>query len=154
VKLSALLPPAHVRVPLTARARLDAIDELLAVIPFEDADARVTAREAVLERERETSTGIGRGVAIPHGRTAAVDEHRCAIGIAPLGIDWEAIDGLPCRIVFLCLSEEHDAAEHVRVLSQFARVLNNAASRHALEIATTADEVRRVFLEDEEREGL
>jgi mannitol/fructose-specific phosphotransferase system IIA component (Ntr-type) len=154
VKLSALLPAAQIRVPMTARTKAEAIEELLAAVAFESPAQREAARAAVLAREAEISTGIGRGVAVPHGRTAAVTRHFCAFGVAPSPIAWDAIDGLPCRLFFLCVSAERDAAAHIRVLSQVARVLNNATTRRALETAGTEDDVRRIFLEDEEREGL
>ena len=154
MKLSALLPAAQIRVPLVARTKADAIEELLAAVAFESDAVRAAAREAVLAREAEISTGIGRGVAVPHGRAAAVKRHHCAIGVAAAPIDWDAIDAAPCRLVFLCVSADQDAAAHVRVLSQVARVLNNSTTRSALEAAKTAEDVRRVFLEDEEREGL
>ena len=154
VKLSTLLPASQIRVPLTARTKTEAIDELLAAVPFESDTQRRAARDAAIAREAEISTGIGRGVAIPHGRTAAVSGHHCAFGVAASPIDWDAIDGTPCRILFLCVSPEHDAAGHIRVLSQVARVLNNSKTRQAIETARTADDIRRVFLDDEEREGL
>ena len=154
MKLSALLPVAQIRVPLSARTKADAIDELLAAVAFESDGQRVAARAAVLARESEISTGIGRGVAVPHGRTAAVARHYCAFGVAPSPIPWDAIDGAPSRLIFLCVSAEHDAAAHIRVLSQVARVLNNSTTRHALESAKRPEDVRRVFLDDEEREGL
>lgn len=154
MKLSALLPATQIRVPLAARTKAAAIDELLAAVAFEDAAQRAQARDAVLARETELSTGIGRGVAVPHGRTAGVTRHFCAFGVAATPLDWQAIDGVACRLVFLCISAEHDAAAHVRVLSQVARVLNNSATRQALESARTPEDVRRVFLDDEEREGL
>jgi len=154
VKLSALLPAAQIRVPLAARTKDAAVLELLAAVPFESDAQREAARAAVLHRETEISTGIGRGVAVPHGRTSAVARHHCAFGVAAAPIDWDAVDGAPCKLVFLCVSGEHDAVAHVRVLSQVARVLNNSTTRQALEGAATPQDVRRVFLEDEEREGL
>ncbi len=154
MKLSALLPAEQIRVPLAARTKAEAIDELLAAVPFESAAQRAAAREAVLAREAEISTGIGRGVAVPHGRTAAVSRHHCAFGVSKAPIAWDAIDGTPCRIFFLCVSAMQDAAAHIRVLSQVARVLNNSATRAGIESATAPDDVRRVFREDEEREGL
>jgi mannitol/fructose-specific phosphotransferase system IIA component (Ntr-type) len=154
VKLSAILPAAQIRVPLLGRTKSEAIEELLAAAPFESDAQRAAARRSVLERETEISTGIGRGVAVPHGRTAAVSRHHCAFGVAATPIPWDAIDAVPCRILFLCVSAEQDAAAHMRVLSQVARVLNNSTTRQALETAAGPDDVRRVFLEDEEREGL
>ncbi len=154
MKLSTLLPAAQIRVPLTARNKTEAVAELLAVVAFESDAQRAAARDAVLARETELSTGIGRGVAVPHGRTSAVARHHCAFGVAAAPIEWDAVDGKPCRLFFLCVSAETDAVAHVRVLSQVARVLNNSTTRDALESAKSADDVRRVFLEDEEREGL
>lgn len=154
MKLSALLPASHVVVPLAARSKEEAIETLLAAMSFDSAEQRDAARAAVFAREAEISTGIGRGVAVPHGRTAAVDRHVCAFGVAGEPIPWDAVDGAPCRLVFLCVSEEKDAAGHMRVLSQVARVLNNSKTRQALESAREGEDVRRVFLEDEERENL
>ena len=154
MKLSSLLPVTQIRVPLGAGSKEAALDELLALLPLGDAAQRETVRAAVLERERELSTGIGRGVAIPHGKTAAVTRHVCAFGVAREPLDFEAVDGQPCTLFFLCVSNPKDAGEHVRVLSQVARVLNNAQARAALEAARTPEEVRQVFLDDEQREGL
>ena len=154
MRLSDLLPSEQIRVPLRARTKSEAVDELLALLPLADDAQRTEVRASVLARETEMSTGIGRGVAIPHGKTAVVARHACAFGVAPEGIDYGAIDGLPCRIFFLCVSNPRDGGEHVRVLSQVARVLNDARARAALEGAQAADDVRRVFLDDEAREGL
>jgi mannitol/fructose-specific phosphotransferase system IIA component (Ntr-type) len=154
VKLSTLLPVAQICVPLRAQSKADAIEELLVALAVPEDGRRRAIRDAVLARESELSTGIGRGVAIPHGKTAAVPRHTCAFGVAPAGIDWGAVDGLPCRIVFLCVSNPKDAGEHVRVLSQVARVLNDSRARTALESAAAPEDVRRVFLDDESREGL
>lgn len=155
MKLSSLLPAGQILVPLSARTKDDAVDELLALLPIADPAQRAAVRESVLARELELSTGIGRGVAVPHGKTTAVARHACAIGVVPgEGIDWAAIDSLPCRIIFLCVSNPKDAGEHVRVLSQFARVLNDSRARDAIENATVPDDVRRIFLDDEAREGL
>lgn len=158
MKLSSLLPAGQIVVPLSARTKDAVVDELLALLPIADEAQRAAVRESVLSRETELSTGIGRGVAIPHGKTAAVARHACAFGVVPIasgeGIDWTAIDSLPCRIVFLCVSNPKDAGEHVRVLSQVARVLNDSRARAALENAATPDDVRRIFLDDEAREGL
>lgn len=154
MRLSELLPAAQILVPLRASTRDETIDALLAALPLGDVATRDAVRASVLARESELSTGIGRGVAIPHGKTTAVTRHTCAFAVAPQGVEWNAVDGLPCRIVFLCISNPKHVGEHVRVLSQVARVLNDARARAALEGAASPDDVRRVFLDDEAREGL
>ena len=154
VKLSALLPVGQVLVPMTATSKDVAIRELLALLPLDGEEERSLVYASVMQRETELSTGIGRGVAIPHGKTTAVSRHVCAFGVARHPVDFGAMDGLPCRIFFLCVSNPKQSLEHVRVLAQVARVLNNQVARQALENATTAEDVRRVFLDDEQREGL
>jgi mannitol/fructose-specific phosphotransferase system IIA component (Ntr-type) len=149
VKLSDLLPSQQVRVPLRSSTKAEIIDELLELIPFDTSQAREQAREAVLKREAELTTGIGGGVAIPHGQSEAVEGHLCAFGVAPEPVDFQSIDGGPCRIFFLCVSNPQDMLVHVRVLSQMCRVLNCDAARTALAEATSADDVCRVFLDDE-----
>ncbi|MCG3134270.1 MAG: PTS system fructose-specific EIIABC component [Planctomycetes bacterium] len=149
MKLSQLLPAAQIRVPLLAASKPDAIAELLTLLPLRDDAQRAEVRVAVLARESELSTGIGRGVAIPHGKTEAVGRHTCAFGISAAPMDFGAIDGKPCTIFFMCVSNPKDANEHVRVLLQVARILNNPAARAALEAARTPEAVRQVFLDDE-----
>ena len=154
VRLSALLPVTQIGVPRAARTKPGVIEARRALPRSRNARARRAAHDAVVRREAELSTGIGRGVAVPHGRTPAVTRHLCAFGVAAAPVDFEAIDGQPCRLFFLCVSAEKDSLEHVRVLSQVARVLNNQTSREALERAAAPEDVRRVFQEDESREGL
>ena len=149
VKLSDLLPDEQVRVPLKSRTKTKVIEELLDLLPINDAAIRDAARDAVLNREAELTTGIGRGVAIPHGRSAAIPRHMCSFGIAHDPIDFDAIDGKPCRIFFLCVSNPNDTGPHIRVLSQMARVLNTPTARKALVGAADADQVRDVFLQNE-----
>lgn len=151
VKLSELLPVAQVIVPIGATEKFGVIDELLSSLPIADAATRARVRDAVLTREAELTTGIGGGVAIPHGQSDAIKGHLCAFGVAPTPVDFDAIDGRPCRIFFLCVSNPADVRVHVRVLSQMCRVLNSAESRKALAGAKAADDVRRVFIDDETR---
>lgn len=153
MKLSQLLPAAQIRVPLRATTKDEAIAELLSLLPLGTDGQRSDVRDAVLAREQELSTGIGRGVAIPHGKTTAVERHTCAFGIAAAPIAFDAIDGQPCSIFFLCVSNPRDSSEHVRMLLRVARVLNNPAARAALETAATPDALRQVFLDDETRSG-
>jgi mannitol/fructose-specific phosphotransferase system IIA component (Ntr-type) len=150
VKLSDLLPEAQVCVPLRARTKTAVIDELLALLPLPDATARARVREAVLARETELSTGIGRGVAIPHGRTDAVDGHLMALGIASEGVEFDAADGRPCRIFILCVSRPRDVGIHVQLLAQMCRLLNDDRARNALATATDAAAVRAALLQHEE----
>jgi mannitol/fructose-specific phosphotransferase system IIA component (Ntr-type) len=151
VQLSDLLPPAQIRVPLTATTKQAVIDELLGLLPVDDPEVARQVRAAVVTREQELTTGIGRGVAIPHGQSNQVKGHLCAFGVAAEGVDFASIDGAPCRVFFLCVSHPDDVRVHVRVLSQMCRILNNEQARNDLAGASDAAAVRAVFLADEAR---
>lgn len=138
------------KVPLAATTKRGVIEELVAVLGLPPGESQPVLR-AVLEREAQESTGIGRGVAIPHGRTSAVKGHLCALGITPGEVEFEAIDGAACRIFFLCVSRPDQPALHVQVLSQMARLLNDDASHAALAGAPSPGAAREVILAQERK---
>jgi len=146
MELAAALPLARIRAPLSAGSPLAAIEELLATLPFGDDLTRASARAAVLGREAEASTGIGGGVAIPHGRTERVDGSLCALGIAPAGIGWDAIDGAPCQIVLLCVSNSVQASRHLVLLGELAALLNDGTRRGRLAAACSPSEARSALV--------
>lgn len=81
------------------------------------------------ERERLASTGIGDGVAIPHGRVAGLDHFVAALAIRPEGVDFDAIDGRPASIFFAVVGPEKAAGEHLKCLARIGRVLRDDAVR-------------------------
>jgi PTS system fructose-specific IIA component len=153
VRLSELIPASQVRIGLAARTKREAIEELVGLLPLAAGDGREEVVRAVLERESVLSTGIGRGVAVPHGKTAAVPRLMAAMAVSPGGLPFDAVDGEPCRVFFLLVSGPDDPGPHVRALAQVARVLNRAACKRALVEARTPEEAIAVFREDERREG-
>ncbi len=154
MRLSDLLPTAQIRIGLRARTKNEAIAELVDLLPLEGPDGRPEVVRAVLERESVLSTGIGRGVAVPHGKTAAVPRLMAAMATCPEGLAFDAVDGEPCRILFLLVSNPDASGPHIRALAQVARVLNQERAKRALAEARTPEDVVAVFREDERREGL
>ncbi len=102
------------------------------------------ARRAVFAREENMSTGMQFGIAIPHGRTDAVDSLVCAIGIKPDGVDFDAVDGRPSRIFVLTLSPQSSAAPHMQFMSMVSQVLN-VQGRRALLGCDDEDEMYAVL---------
>ncbi|MFH1844574.1 MAG: PTS sugar transporter subunit IIA, partial [bacterium] len=94
-----------------------------------DADA---AMKAVLEREAQLATGVGAGVAIPHGRTSAVKAMACAIGVKHQGIDFGSTDGEPTRIVVLVLTAEAGADPYMQFVASVMGVLDEEGRRRVL----------------------
>lgn len=103
--------------------------------------------DVLSERERLASTGIGSGVAIPHGRIAQLDSLRAAVAISPSGIPFDAIDGAPVRIVVGVLAPQHHTGDHLRVLARVSRLLRSREVREQLlsakDAATAFDVIAR-----------
>jgi nitrogen PTS system EIIA component len=151
VLLTELLSPDRVLLPLPAGDRQTAIAVLTRRLA-ELANARHDAvLEAVLERESVQSTGIGFGVAIPHGRCAAVNELSMVAGVSARPVPFDAIDGEPVRLFFLIVGPEASAGLHVKLLSRIARLVRRDAVRQQLVEATTADAFYNVLLNAEAR---
>ncbi|MBI1339342.1 transcriptional regulator [bacterium] len=105
--------------------------------------------EAVNERERLGSTGVGEGVAIPHARVAGLS--RAVGGFAKLheAVDFEAIDERPCDLVFMILAPDDDGIEHLRALAKVARALRRDSVRSGLRAAQSVDAVMAVLAPDQ-----
>lgn len=153
MKLTDLLRPEQIRVPLQSTDKQGIIEELVAMLPV-NGDSRGRILDAVMERERVMSTGIGRAVAIPHGKTEAIQGILGAFGRTVDPVPFDAIDGEPVRLCFLIVSEPRTTGPHIRALAQISRVLNNGRCKDALLKAESVRDVLEVFREDEEREGL
>jgi PTS system nitrogen regulatory IIA component len=86
----------------------------------------------VLEREKLGSTGIGEGIAIPHGKLKGIDGILCAFGRSKEGIDFDAVDEKPVRIIFLLLAPIESAGLHIQMLSRISRILRDPSFRKHL----------------------
>jgi PTS system nitrogen regulatory IIA component len=86
----------------------------------------------ILEREKLGSTGIGDGVAIPHGKMKGLDRILCVFGRSKEGIDFDAVDGKPVHIFFLLLAPEDSAGLHIQMLSRISRILRDPSFRKRL----------------------
>lgn len=143
--LRAFLSPEVLRPRLLSDTKTGAIDELLDVLHENDLiHDRHEARHAVFAREQNLSTGLEHGIAIPHGRTDAVDRLVCAIGIKPEGIDFGSMDGAPTRIVILVLAPQNVSAPQLQFISLISQALNEQG-RTALLNCDTAEEMLAVL---------
>jgi len=125
---------------LRANTKIEAIDELLKVLNRRGVIKNLhRARKAILEREEILSTGIQYGIAIPHGKTDAVSHLVCAIGLKPEGLDFQAIDGLPTRIIVLSLSPKSGTAPHLQFLSAISQTLDESGRQRLLQCQTAAE---------------
>jgi mannitol/fructose-specific phosphotransferase system IIA component (Ntr-type) len=151
VLLSELLTPERVKVPLRATSKDALLEELVGVL--RDAGAVGDAAEvlrAVRAREDELSTGIGFGVAIPHGKSNAAPELAMAAGVLGQPVEFGALDGAPVSLVFMLVGPESAAGGHVKALSRISRLVRREELRGRLASCASAAEFLRVVAEAEE----
>jgi len=143
--LARFLRPALLKPRLEATNKTGVIDELLDIL-YRNGLVRdpASARKAVLEREESMSTGMEKGIAIPHGRTDAVSELVCAIGLKPDGVDFKAFDGQPSRIFVLTLSPTGASAPHVQFMAEISQILDDER-REGLLRCSTPEEMHAVL---------
>lgn len=103
------------------------------------------AKKSVLEREALMSTGVGKGVALPHGRYPDIDDVLVSIGVAPKGIDFEAVDGYPVNIFVLLLTPEKYPSKHLKLLSRFSRILNIEKCRQEILSVKSVEEITGII---------
>jgi PTS system nitrogen regulatory IIA component len=122
-----LLTPAAVVSPLRANSKKQALHELAQHAALLTGLPERELFESLLQRERLGSTGIGDGIAIPHGRMLGIDRLVGLFARAEKAIDFDALDGQPVDIIFVLIAPEGAGADHLKALARVARVLRNQA---------------------------
>ena len=106
--------------------------------------------EVLLEREKLGSTGIGDGIAIPHGKLKGLDSLVISFGRSREGIDFDAIDGKPVYLFFLLMAPESSTGQHLKALAKISRMLKDQEFRSSLLSAKNAEELYRRIAEKDE----
>ncbi len=146
MKFANVLNANVVKCELESSTKEDIIRELLTLLVN---DGKLTDLEGtvkdVMDRERQMSTGIQEGVAIPHAKTKAVKELVVAIGLKKEGVDFESLDGKPSNIFILTLSPIDRIGPHVQFLAEISKIIQHPEARAELLKATTPADVLKVF---------
>lgn len=150
MQLTELLTPERIKIPLTATSKDEILSELVDIVGQHTSvrDVKEVLR-AVREREEVLSTGIGSGVAIPHGKSAGISDLALVAGVKPDGVDFEALDGQPVQLFFLLVGPEAAAGQHVKALSRISRLLRRDSFRVRLAEASSPDEFYKIIEEAE-----
>lgn len=139
MKITEILTVDSVRVPLKAADKKAAITELVDLLheqgKFTD---RQVVLEAVMAREEQRSTGIGLGLAVPHGKSHGCASLTMAIGRPATPMEFEAIDGRPCTLIVLLNSPHDKTGPHIQALAGISRLWQNESFRCAVEEADSA----------------
>ncbi|MDR2485203.1 MAG: PTS sugar transporter subunit IIA [Treponema sp.] len=122
-----LFPPELIKVGLEAEDKDEVFEEMVdQFCQIERSDTREEILEALRAREAKLSTGIRKGIAVPHGKTNALQKVHGILGISKRGIDYDALDGQPVYLLFMVLSPWKESESHLRILKRLAQLLDNA----------------------------
>lgn len=138
----------NILVKPTAKNRWEIIEEMveLAVknkeISHNDAE---TVKNALIEREKSMSTGIGNGVAIPHCSTSKVSSIITVMALTPKGLNFEAIDNEPVKIVILLIVPKDKLTQHIKTLANIAKMMSDAGLREKLLEQKTSDSILKTL---------
>jgi len=109
--------------------------------------------KALIERESLGSTGIGQGIAIPHGKTDKVGELTAVMGISKKGVNFDALDGEPVYIFFLLIAPKDTAGPHLKALAQISRLLRDTYFCELIRKCKTSQEVYDLIKNEEEKKA-
>jgi fructose-specific phosphotransferase system IIA component len=139
-----------IKVPLEAGDKRSAIEELVDLLAeshlIDDADA---LKEAVWQREQQRTTGIGEGLAIPHGKCSCSKELHLAIGRPRQPMDFNSVDKKPVNLIVLLASPPDKTSDHIQALGKISRLVANPQFREAAYQASTAEALYELFEEAE-----
>ena len=135
---------------LPGESKQEVIEALLDVIMK---TGKVKDREAalacLLDREQKMSTGVQEGIAIPHGKTEAVDELLACVALKKEGVDFEALDGKKSRIFIMTLSPANRIGPHVQFLAEISKMIRHKGKREKMLSAGSADELLDLIINPE-----
>ena len=151
MKVNELLNPKYILTDFKSDKKDDVINELIDLLK---GDERVIdleeVRKCVFDREKIMSTGVGKGFAIPHGKTNSVNDIIAVFGKSKKPIDYNALDGEPVNLVFLMIGKDTLVSKHIKLLSRISRLMNNDEFREKLVKADSKESVQKIFEEEEQ----
>lgn len=150
MKILDMIKTGYVIEELQAKTKRDVLTELSSVFLRDLSCDPEEMVSILLEREKLGSTGIGDGIAIPHGKMGSMKELVVAFGRSRKGIDFNAMDGKPVHLFFLLMAPENSAGLHLKALARISRMLKDVAFRKRLLDARSEQELRAAIAEKDE----
>ncbi len=151
MKIVELLRPEAVIADLAGKTAAAVLAELCRPLAAQSRIDAQTLLETLLEREKLGSTGIGDGVAIPHGKVAGLASLVASFGLSRAGLDFKAIDGKPTHLFFTLFAPQNSAGAHLKALARVSRIFKNGAFRQAILEAKDAAEIYRLIEAEDAR---
>ncbi len=150
MKISDILEEKLVMTKLQGNSKEDIINAMVNLISQSPKVLdKEKVRNAIFEREKIMSTGVGNGFAIPHGKTEAVSDIVAAFGITAEPINYQSLDEKPVQLVFLLVGKDSLVGPHIKLLSRISRLMNKEDFRNKLLGLQTPKEVIETFKQEE-----
>ncbi|MBW1691028.1 MAG: PTS sugar transporter subunit IIA [Deltaproteobacteria bacterium] len=151
MRLSEILKPECIISDLKAHDKKGALEELSGVITEQEPSLnKGYLLQVLLERERLGSTGIGEGIALPHGKVHRLDRLLVSFGRSLKGLGFDSIDDQPAYLFFLLVAPENSAGAHLQALAKISRFLKDSTFRQRLMDAKSNEEIYRIIIEKDE----
>ena len=145
-----LLSPKNILLELEVEYKFDAINALVdTFVDVIENELLEEIREAIISREKIMSTGIGQGLAIPHGKTDAITQNYAAFARLKEPIEFNSIDSKPVQLIFLMVSPYSDQRSHIRLLSRVSTLMNYDDFRSNLLIVPNQEDLIELFKQKE-----
>ena len=151
MKISELLDISAIVADLGGTGKKEILTELTdALLQSGTSLSRDDILKVLMERERLGSTGIGDGVAIPHGKLKDLDRLLISFGLSRQGVDFDSMDGKPAHLFFLLVAPEESVGVHLKTLARISKLLKSSSVRERLQSAVDSEEIHRIIAEEEE----
>ena len=152
MKITEFLDKKGIKIGIESTEKEDILKEMVDVLAdVKDIGDKKGIVKALIDRENLGSTGIGQGIAIPHGKTDRVKELVAVLGISQKGFNFEALDGEPVYIFFLLVAPKATAGPHLKALAQISRLLRDTYFCDLLRKCKTQEEVFNLIKNEEEK---
>jgi len=154
MKIKDILKIETIKTDVSGQTKEDVIKELVDVLDktyhLPDKNGIV---KSLIDRENLGSTGIGQGIAIPHGKTNKVNSLIAAVGMSKAGVDFKALDGEPVYLFFLLVAPKDSAGPHLKALARISRLLRDTYFCNQLRKAASSEEVMNLLVQEDERKS-
>ena len=153
MNISDLLKPAGVMVSLKAQGKKHLLQEMASRAAQVTRTPERKIFETLMERERLGTTGVGQGIAIPHGRLGDINEIVGVFARLETPIDFDSVDNQPVDLVFMLLAPEGAGADHLKALARVSRLLRNQAATEKLRAAKSAEALYAILTDTTSTSG-
>lgn len=150
MRISQLLNKKSIISDLKAVDKKEAVKELAAAISTTTKASDKQIAEVLMDREHLGSTGIGGGIAIPHGKLDLIESTVIGFGLSKSGVEYDSLDNKPVHIFFVLLTSENSTGNHLKVLAQISKLLKMDQFKNSLLTADSVDNIYNLILEQDE----